>query len=211
MRTRNRGFTLIEILMVIFLMGLTASMVSIALPANSTLEGNAQEQADRLLLIMEEISDRAAMEGRILGLRVDEKGYEFLYQARKPGKKLVQAQNLLAEFKTTSWDQMSWVSYTRDEIATKMDFSEDVFASLEVGGLEIESADSTLEDFDFDKEEHNVKDDIVPQILFYPTGEVTPFRLRLNIKGEDTRNNPIMIIGSELGNFRLFDSEKDKL
>jgi general secretion pathway protein H len=211
MKVRNEGFTLIEILMVIFLMGMTASMVSIALPANSTLEGSVQEQADRFLLILDEIRDRSAMEGRIIGLRVNENGYEFLYRTKVPGKKLIQSANLMSEFSNTYWDQLSWIQYKREDIATVMNFTDDVYVTLEIGGLEIQNPDTSLEDFNFEKESHNVDEKMTPQILFYPTGEVTPFRLRLNIKNEDTRDNPIMIIGSELGSFRLFDSEKDKL
>ena len=64
---------------------------------------------------------------------------------------------------------------------------------------------------DFDKQARDVEKRNWPQILFYPTGEVTPFRLRLIPEEGDDKNNPIMIIATETGRFRLFDSEKDRL
>lgn len=74
----KKGFTLIEILMVILIMGISASVISMTLPSDGSLAGTASEQADRLILIMEEISDRASMEGRIIGLHVEAGGYRFL-------------------------------------------------------------------------------------------------------------------------------------
>ncbi len=212
MISRSAGFTLLEVLMVIFIMGLMASMVTAALPGSSTLEGSAEEQADKLILIMEDVSDRAAMEGRIIGLHVSELDYEFEIQTKAPNR-TVKNMKLQDELKRTWWDQLSWVTYDVEDLATKKEFDEGVTASLEVGGLSVEAdtkSPDKLEDVDFKEEEHSDKKNI-PQIFFYPTGEVTPFRLRFYVEGNSDSQNPIMIIGEELGNFRRFDPEKDRL
>ncbi|MEE1339922.1 MAG: type II secretion system minor pseudopilin GspH [Succinivibrionaceae bacterium] len=210
MRRIESGFTLIEILMVIFLMGMVTSMVSLALPPSTSLEGDPYEQAERLNYIMDEIADRASMEGRIIGLRVEENGYEFMVQSQTSTRTVSAPKTLEEEFMVTDWDRLGWVTYDREDIATKKNFSDEVFVSLEIGGMQIQTNDETMRNYDFEKEKHNAKAKI-PQIYFYPTGEVTPFRLRFQIKDVDTKNNPIMIIGSEIGKFRMFDPEKDRL
>ncbi|SFP12349.1 type II secretion system protein H [Ruminobacter amylophilus] len=207
---KNNGFTLIEILMVILIMGISASVVSMTLPGDDSLAGSASEQADKLLLIMEEISDRASMEGRIIGLWVKPDGYTFLYQTPNGNKKLT---NLSVEQQMflSYWDQLTWSPYNVEGIATDVTFDEGIKAELKVGGMKVETKDETLDEVDFDKQARDVEKRNWPQILFYPTGEVTPFRLRLIPEEGDDKNNPIMIIATETGRFRLFDSEKDRL
>lgn len=208
---RNHGFTLIEILLVVFIMGLSASLVSLSLPPSPTLEGDANEQAERLMFIMQEISDRASMEGRVIGLRLEPDGYTFLKRVRSPAK-TVKSSSLETELRKTYWDEMVWTEYTYEELATSKKFGEEITVSLEVGGLSIEEhKDDSLDAVDFDRDRHNANAQLMPQILFYPTGEVTPFRILFKTDGKYDKNAPVMLIGSELGNFHLFDPEKDKL
>jgi general secretion pathway protein H len=116
----------------------------------------------------------------------------------------------------TYWDQLSWVQYDAEDVAVKKDFDEGVTVTLEVGGLAVETADSLaenkLESVDFKADARDVKKRELPQILFYPTGEVTPFRLNFLVTdGSVDPHSPVMIIGEELGNFRRFDPETDRL
>ena len=119
----KKGFTLIEILMVILIMGISASVISMTLPSDGSLAGTASEQADRLILIMEEISDRASMEGRIIGLHVEAGGYRFLYQTPNPQKKFdgMSVEQLMF---LTRWEQLGWTPYQVDGVATEMTFDE---------------------------------------------------------------------------------------
>ena len=167
-RHKLGGFTLLEVLMVLLIMGLMVSVATSALPGGGTLEGTADEQADKLILIMEEISDRAAMEGRIIGLHVSEHGYSFMIQARtssgQPGNL-----SLKDELMRTYWDQLSWVQYDAEDVAVKRDFDEGVSVSLDVGGLAVETADSMaetkLETVDFRADARDVQKRDLPQIL----------------------------------------------
>ncbi|MEE3421285.1 MAG: type II secretion system minor pseudopilin GspH [Succinimonas sp.] len=209
------GFTLLEVLMVLLIMGLMVSVATTALPGGGTLEGTADEQADKLILIMEEISDRAAMEGRIIGLHVNPSGYSFMMQVRNNARQTSNL-SLKDELMRTYWDQLSWVQYDAEDVAVKKDFDEGVTVTLEVGGLAVETADSLaenkLESVDFKADARDVKKRELPQILFYPTGEVTPFRLNFLVTdGSVDPHSPVMIIGEELGNFRRFDPETDRL
>ena len=209
------GFTLLEVLMVLLIMGLMVSVATTALPGGGTLEGTADEQADKLILIMEEISDRAAMEGRIIGLHVNPSGYSFMMQVRNNARQTSNL-SLKDELMRTYWDQLSWVQYDAEDVAVKKDFDEGVTVTLEVGGLAVETADSLaenkLESVDFKADARDVKKRELPQILFYPTGEVTPFRINFLVTdGSVDPHSPVMIIGEELGNFRRFDPETDRL
>lgn len=207
----NRGFTLIEVLLVVFIMGLSASMVSLSLPPSPELDGDANEQAERLMFIMQEVSDRATMEGRVIGLRVEADGYSFLKRVKSP-KKTVKSSSVEAELMKTYWDETVWTDYSYDELATSKKFGDGITVKLEVAGISLdESKDATMEIVDFERERHVVDAKLNPQVLFYPTGEVTPFRILFMTDGKYDKNNPTMLIGSELGTFHLFDPEKDKL
>ena len=196
--------------MVILLIGISASLISLTVPTDDSLSGIAVSQAEKLVYVMEEISDRASMEGRVLGLKVSKNGYKFLYLSPN-GKKKVQSDSLEQQHFLTYWDTLSWVPYSIEGIDTDVTFEEGITATLKVGGMKVETKDESLDEVDFDKQEREASSRDLPQVLFYPTGEVTPFRLRFIPENEDDANNPIMIIGTETGRFRLFDAEKDKL
>ncbi len=205
-----KGFTLLEVLLVVFLIGMAATVTTVALPGADTLEGTANEQAEKLQMIMEEIAERSAMEGRIIGLRIEKDSYAFMMLQKSSKKTVVADKSSMAQFMLSQWDQLSWVDYKNENLATKMKFDEGITASLEIGGLSLETSDTTLDTYKFEEEAHNAKP-VTPQILFYPTGEVTPFRLRLNLQDEPRGMVPVMIIGSEVGTFRMFDPEKDRV
>jgi general secretion pathway protein H len=73
---RLRGFTLIEILVTLVIMGLLAGLA--ALSVGGTAERAARDEADRLLQLLFYASDEATMQGEELGLLVEEESYRIL-------------------------------------------------------------------------------------------------------------------------------------
>lgn len=76
-RRRSSGFTLIEILVVVFLIGIILGFASLSLSGRA-LDDQAQEEARRLAEIFRIARDEAGFTGLELGWRKTENGYEFL-------------------------------------------------------------------------------------------------------------------------------------
>ncbi len=76
-RTRQRGFTLIEILVVVVIIALMAAVMTVAVGA---LGGDSEidEEADRVADVMSVTLEQAELEGRDYGLRLEPDGYEVL-------------------------------------------------------------------------------------------------------------------------------------
>lgn len=75
----DAGFSLIELMVVIVIMGLMASVVVLNLPSSKqTLRGDSEVIVARLQLAAQE----AILTGNIIGLRMDQTGYGFLRRIR---------------------------------------------------------------------------------------------------------------------------------
>lgn len=72
----SRGFTLIEILVTLVIMGLLAGLA--ALSVGGTAERAARDEAERLHQLLSYASDEATMQGEELGLLVEEGSYRIL-------------------------------------------------------------------------------------------------------------------------------------
>ena len=78
MRARwQQGFTLIEILVVVFIIGVILGFATLSLSGRA-LDDKAQEEARRLAEVLRLARDEASMTGFELGWRRTDKGYEFL-------------------------------------------------------------------------------------------------------------------------------------
>lgn len=76
-RRRATGFTLIEILVVVFIIGVILGFASLSLSGRA-LGDRAQEEARRLAELLRLARDEAGFTGLELGWRQTDNGYEFL-------------------------------------------------------------------------------------------------------------------------------------
>lgn len=76
--TRSAGFTYIELLIALFLIGLFVSLALLSLPGESPAD-RLQREAERLYARMNLAREEAVLQVRTLGLRIDEEGYRFLH------------------------------------------------------------------------------------------------------------------------------------
>ena len=91
---RQRGFTLIEILVAVMIIGIL--LVSVML--SSTLAWGDRElenERDRILAISDHLRDQAALQNREYGLRIFEGGYGFLAWSPRDGLWLTDEQDEL--------------------------------------------------------------------------------------------------------------------
>lgn len=73
----RQGFTLLEVLMVVLLVGILSSVVMLSVGSGGP-ERYMREEADRLAALIEQAADEAVMQNQEFGLRLTEKGYVFL-------------------------------------------------------------------------------------------------------------------------------------
>jgi general secretion pathway protein H len=81
---RPRGFTLVELLVVLFIIGLVTSVAMLSMSAGG---GNRDvtEERDRLVGLIDYLREKAELENREYGLRLYQGGYEFMIYDDRQG------------------------------------------------------------------------------------------------------------------------------
>jgi general secretion pathway protein H len=95
--SRSSGFTLLEVLVVIVIIGIITSM---AMVSTRVLGGDHEmdQEARRLVAVLTQAREDAMLEGRDVGVRVDARGYDFMhYEGRVEQWELVSDDPLLRE------------------------------------------------------------------------------------------------------------------
>jgi general secretion pathway protein H len=83
MAMRQRGFTLVEILVVVAIIGIMIAVVTLSVGL-AFGDRDLETERDRLLALADHLRDQAALQNREYGLRCFDGGYQFLvYDARE--------------------------------------------------------------------------------------------------------------------------------
>lgn len=141
------GFTLIEILVVLVLVGLLASL------AVFTMGGNSQQrllknQVRELYLLIQTASDQAVLNNLELGLVLEETGYRFVAYGDETGQWKTSGERM---FRAREFPE--WLVTTRF----------------------IESDAPRLA---------TAEDELKPDVVFFSSGETTPFELEFTVGSE---------------------------
>lgn len=105
--TPRRGFTLVELLVVLFIIGLVTAVAMLSMSAGG---GNRDvtEERDRLVGLIDFLREKAELENREYGLRVYQGGYEFMiYDDREgawiriPDERILRGRRLPPSLETT--------------------------------------------------------------------------------------------------------------
>ncbi len=213
MRTHHRGFTLLEILIVIVIMGMASSVVIMTSPASSP-ESMLHDQCSKYARLFAFLSEQSMVEGELIGLFVDQEGFKIL---RREHSDEVEHHLSDTDFisqlitKFDSYEKHGWVEYRLPQIDSSYSFSGEYQVELAVGGLSYEtlssfSGESTLTKADI---EHKFDTRVQPQVYFYPSMEVTPFELKISTKSSRDYAEYIIKM-SENGKIVLKNGENDK-
>lgn len=76
-RGRSRGFTLVEILVVVVIMAVVISMAILSIGTTGR-DSQLDEEARRIQGLVDVLHERALLEGRDFGLRIEPAAYEFV-------------------------------------------------------------------------------------------------------------------------------------
>lgn len=188
-----RGFTLLEVMLVLLLMGLAAGYVMFN-AFGASQSDLLKEQAKRVQVIVDMASDFAVLNQQQLGLRIEEpdQEYYFVYLddedewQRLEGEEIYEPHTLPEQFSfTLNLDDLPWD--VEDRLFDRDLFDETLSVSDE--GVEIG-----------DEEEKKLPP---PQILIMSSGEITPFSLTFNYEPDFGGEDPAY--------FRLFNKDMPPL
>lgn len=144
----NRGFTLIEIMVVMVIIALLAGATTLVIGDNQQRR-MLENEARRLVAIIGLTQDEAIFQNVEIGLRLEEEGYSF--------RGLDEA-------------SLSWIDLPQDFLKAR-EFPDWIELDLKGVSKEIEL-----------KKPDEDKASFYPQIMFFSTGESTPFEVTLRHK-----------------------------
>ncbi len=153
------GFTLIEVLVVVVIIGVVSAIVVLGL-GNLGNDRELQNEARRMTSLIEMASDEATMQGRDFGLEVLQTSYRFV------------------EFDSLT---EQWYEVIGDDLMRPRQLAQDTEFDLFLEDrrvlLELEAADIAPDDDDDD--DRDLIDDYLPHILVLSSGDISPFELEI--------------------------------
>jgi general secretion pathway protein H len=160
--SKLRGFTLIEVMLVIVLIGVMISAVQFSF-SSSKPEQILQQQSARFAGIFDVAAEYGMLNNVELGLFIEENTYQFL-----------------------GYDGVKWSSIVDNALFDIYTLPEGIEFSLELEDLPIDEPllfDSTLlianeEDDEFSEEKEK---QLTPQVYILSGGDITPFRVSFNL------------------------------
>jgi general secretion pathway protein H len=164
--TKNCGFTLIEVMVVVVLIGLMASLVQFNFSGNNP-EDKLQHESARFAAIFEVAAEYGMLNNIELGLLVKKNSYQFV-----------------------GYDGTQWAEIPEQDWQANVTVSEEIELSIELDDLPIEEpmlfdADTFKDEDDFtllSKEEQEKK--IIPQVYILSGGDISPFSITFRLTQE---------------------------
>lgn len=147
-RPRNAGFSLIELLVVVVILGVVAAAAVLSIGALRS-DDPIEVEARRLTALIELISEEALVQGRDFGVEFFTDGYRFL-----------------------SWDPDSrlWSVVADEALMRRRLLPEGLRLALAVEGREVVVAGE-------DRLRNRRQEEVVPQVGIFSSGELTPFEI----------------------------------
>lgn len=178
-RRTQSGFSLLELLVVILIIGILSTMFSLSVG----LVGDDREletETDRLVAVVNLASDEAVMQGREIGMRFHPDGYEFAtfvedfveyYDTDEDAQSNAAGESDEPE----NTDQSEWVVLSHEKLLGQRQLPEGILLELEIDGRLI-----VLDTKPYDEDDEDDQDrEYEPQIRIFSSGEVSPFIVQL--------------------------------
>lgn len=158
----NKGFTLLEIMLVLALMGFLFSTVSLPEIGKDPYD-QVEKEAKKVSTLIDMLSEYAVLNNAITGFVIKENEYGFLY-----------------------YDGDKWLEITEPPFQ-RVELSEEMSLQLKLDGLPWQQQNmlSSVQWIEEEKLEQLSKEAepdafVFPQIFILPSGELSPFELEVN-------------------------------
>ncbi len=184
MDARRSGFTLIEILVVITIVGIVLSVALLGLGIVSG-DDEVEEESSRFVALMEVARDESMLQGREFGLELLQQGYRF-----------VELDPLTRQWVEIIGDDLLRLRSLPDSMELEL-YIEDQVIELEYEALALGNPDEDEDERGFDP--------FQPHVFIFSSGELTPFELHFRMLYDDTR---IMLAADMLGNLSIIEEEQ---
>lgn len=156
---RSRGFTLIEMMVVVVLIGLIATAIVLTPSFLGGRDSELEKEGDRAYNLLNYVRDKAQLQTHEFGLLCNDTMYEFL---------------------TFDPRRSVWRSVDEDDVLRLRKLPDGLKLRLVVEGRPVilkTAEDQAREDKNKDKDQR--EKDRVPHIMLFSNGDLTPFELTL--------------------------------
>jgi general secretion pathway protein H len=211
---RPAGFTLIEVMVVIVIIGVMATMIVVSVTLGDP-QRELRTEAERLRTVLALAAEEAVIQQVELGAEFTESGYRFLKWemaatdtgtgssfSNNPGLSSGTASQPSQKINPQTGEPMEpeaeWVVLGGDEILREYELPEGMRMLVEV--------DFEAVDIQYKPEEKSnikVEEKLVPTLLFLSSGETSPFRIEMFSEKGDGK--PVYIEGSVIGQVGVVD------
>ncbi|QYK12735.1 type II secretion system minor pseudopilin GspH [Shewanella rhizosphaerae] len=180
---RQFGFTLLEVLLVVLLMGLAAAAVTYT-TSGADQHKALERTARQFMAATELVLDETILSGHFIGIVIDKQRYEFVV-----------------------YDEGKWKPLQQDRLLAAKEMEPGVEMHLVLDGLPLTQEDEEDESwFDeplIERSEDEKKKFPEPQVLLFPSGEMSVFELTFVGKDERGQEIEALVVGDALGRLTL--------
>ncbi|VAW87463.1 hypothetical protein MNBD_GAMMA16-1823 [hydrothermal vent metagenome] len=177
---KSFGFTLLEMLIVVFIIGIILSMATLSTgPQQYRL---LKEEAQRITTLMSLARQESILEAQELAFALNDKTYQFQV-----------------------FDGKTWLSLADDEVLRERQLPSNMVLEVNLYGETITFTSDNSETDDGDTESEEEEDENRIRILFLSSGEVTPFELFLRY---DDQDQGLLVKGDMMGNFTIIEEDE---
>ena len=200
-RPRAAGFTLLEVLVVVTIIGILISMAVVSI---NVLGGDHEmdQEAGRLVAVLGEARDDAMLHGRDLGLRVDARGYDWLkYDSRTDRWVRIDDDIVLRARSLPDGVQLALLVESRSVTLEPRGAGTAPASPAAASGTGGTAGKATLSS---DAAAQDERVALRPQVVVQASGDLVPFELRLTRDGtEEVRR----VVGTESGQVSVEDDD----
>ncbi len=183
-RIRQSGFTLMEVLLVVLLMGLAATAVTLSM-GGAGQKQSLERLAQQFMMSSEMVLDETVLSGHFIGIVVEQDSYEYVYYD----------------------EEGNWKPLEQDRLLASRQMEPGIELVLILDGLPLVQDDEEDESwFDeplIEKSADEKKKYPEPQILLFPSGEMSAFELAFVAKDAMDKEIEVVVVGDALGRLKL--------
>lgn len=176
--TRQAGFTLIELMVVMVIVGLLVGMVSLVATGNRD-KRELENEARRLMAILQMAADEAVLQNVEIGVQFDDDGYRFMGFDEENLAWIELPQTFLAPSRLPEHIQLDI-----SELGSGFALQERRDDDFEFGSGRGSGTAAAENEGKGDEKNENATP-FVPQVLLLASGENTPFNLQIQSLVED--------------------------